>query len=117
MLRSTTFQRFGPREMIPMRVFGRDMICPRTFFFNARPFAAKCRLRCLASVLALSVLSSAASFPAEPSAADVVSLENLEFFEKTVRPILAENCFECHGPEKQKSDLRLDHIEKLERGK
>jgi len=31
-----------------------------------------------------------------------------EFFEKSVRPILANNCFECHGPKKQKSGLRLD---------
>ena len=38
------------------------------------------------------------------------SPQDLEFFEKEVRPILAENCFECHGPDKQRSDLRLDHI-------
>lgn len=31
-----------------------------------------------------------------------------QFFEKEVRPILAENCFTCHGAEKQKGDLRLD---------
>ncbi|HEV3121017.1 MAG TPA: DUF1549 domain-containing protein, partial [Isosphaeraceae bacterium] len=30
------------------------------------------------------------------------------FFELRVRPTLAENCFKCHGPEKQKSSLRLD---------
>ncbi len=34
----------------------------------------------------------------------------LEFFETRIRPVLAENCFECHSAEKQKSDLRLDHI-------
>ncbi len=34
----------------------------------------------------------------------------LEFFEKQVRPLLAENCYKCHGPETQKSGLRLDHI-------
>lgn len=32
----------------------------------------------------------------------------LEFFEKEVRPVLIENCYECHGPKKQKSGLRLD---------
>ena len=32
----------------------------------------------------------------------------LEFFEKEVRPVLAEHCYECHGPKKQKSGLRLD---------
>jgi hypothetical protein len=29
-------------------------------------------------------------------------------FEREVRPILEERCFECHGPEKQKGGLRLD---------
>src|SRR5438094_2550325 len=38
----------------------------------------------------------------KPTAAQV------EFFEKSVRPILAANCFECHGPDKQKAKLRLD---------
>ncbi len=33
---------------------------------------------------------------------------DLEFFEKNVRPILVERCQKCHGPEKQKGDLRLD---------
>jgi hypothetical protein len=36
---------------------------------------------------------------------------DLEFFEKSVRPVLAENCFSCHGPGKQRGGLRLDHIE------
>jgi cytochrome c553 len=32
----------------------------------------------------------------------------VEFFEKSVRPVLAANCFECHGAEKHKGGLRLD---------
>jgi mono/diheme cytochrome c family protein len=32
----------------------------------------------------------------------------IEHFEKNVRPVLAENCHSCHGPEKQKGGLRLD---------
>src|SRR6188474_3024705 len=31
-----------------------------------------------------------------------------EFFEKRVRPVLAERCYECHGEKKQKGGLRLD---------
>jgi cytochrome c553 len=31
-----------------------------------------------------------------------------EFFEKSIRPLLADNCFNCHGPQKQKAGLRLD---------
>ncbi len=39
---------------------------------------------------------------------DNVSAEAGEFFEARVRPILAERCLKCHGPEKQSSGLRLD---------
>ncbi len=31
-----------------------------------------------------------------------------DYFEKKVRPILAANCVNCHGPTKQKGGLRLD---------
>ena len=34
--------------------------------------------------------------------------DQVRFFETKVRPVLAENCFKCHGPEKQKGGLRLD---------
>lgn len=29
-------------------------------------------------------------------------------FDRDVRPILAEHCYACHGPSKQKGGLRLD---------
>lgn len=34
--------------------------------------------------------------------------EQEKFFEDRVRPVLADHCWKCHGPEKQESDLRLD---------
>src|SRR5262245_56370232 len=40
----------------------------------------------------------------------------VEFFESKVRPVLAENCFTCHGPEKQKAGLRLDSRAALLKG-
>jgi hypothetical protein len=36
-----------------------------------------------------------------------------QFFEKKVRPLLAQHCYECHGPSRQENDLRLDHIQFL----
>lgn len=37
--------------------------------------------------------------------------EALKFFENEVRPLLAGECYDCHGPEKSKGGLRLDHRE------
>jgi hypothetical protein len=48
--------------------------------------------------------------PAKPTA------EQVEFFEKSVRPILAENCYSCHGAKKQQSGLRLDTAEGVKKG-
>ncbi|MBB5030716.1 DUF1553 domain-containing protein [Prosthecobacter vanneervenii] len=33
---------------------------------------------------------------------------DLTHFEQRIRPLLIENCIECHGPDKQKGGLRLD---------
>ncbi|RCS54098.1 DUF1549 domain-containing protein [Bremerella cremea] len=32
----------------------------------------------------------------------------IEFFEKKIRPLLANNCYECHGPKTQWAGLRMD---------
>src|SRR5579862_1207055 len=34
--------------------------------------------------------------------------EQTRFFETSIRPLLADHCQKCHGPQKQKADLRLD---------
>src|SRR5207302_11351587 len=39
-----------------------------------------------------------------------------EFFEARVRPVLADHCWGCHGPRKQKSGLRLDSPTALLKG-
>ena len=36
------------------------------------------------------------------------SPEALAFFEASVRPVLADRCWQCHGPDKQSGGLRLD---------
>lgn len=37
-----------------------------------------------------------------------LSAEQVKFFETKVRPLLAEHCYKCHGPNQQKGGLRLD---------
>src|SRR3954464_7506933 len=39
--------------------------------------------------------------------------DDVEFFEKRVRPVLATNCYSCHGPDKQFGSLRLDSRERV----
>jgi hypothetical protein len=42
--------------------------------------------------------------------------EAIEFFEKKVRPVLAEECYSCHGPKKQSASLRLDRKADIVKG-
>ena len=51
---------------------------------------------------------------AEPSPTPTAA--QLEFFEKEVRPVLADHCYKCHGEKKQKSGLRLDSREFVLKG-
>ena len=44
------------------------------------------------------------------------SLEQQASLQLQVRTILAHNCYDCHGPEKVKGDLRLDHIDLIMKG-
>jgi hypothetical protein len=42
--------------------------------------------------------------------------DGVEFFEKKIRPVLSEHCYECHGPKKQKGGLRMDTPANLRQG-
>ncbi len=42
--------------------------------------------------------------------------EALRFFEMEIRPLLANECFKCHGPEEMKGGLRLDHLDFIVKG-
>lgn len=37
-------------------------------------------------------------------------------FAKDIKPLFEASCFKCHGPEKQKGDLRLDSLEAVKQG-
>ena len=45
-----------------------------------------------------------------------VQREAMTFFEKEVRPVLSNRCYECHGEKKQKGGLRMDHIARIKAG-
>ncbi len=51
-------------------------------------------------------------------AQDTSATDELTFFEKQVRPILAEHCYECHSAQAKKiqAGLRLDHIDLIRTG-
>ena len=50
------------------------------------------------------------------AAEDEFSHEQIDFFENRIRPLLANHCLECHGPEKSESDLRLDSRDAILKG-
>ena len=50
------------------------------------------------------------------SAADTFTPEQIEFFEKSVRPVLADNCYDCHGGHKHENGLRVDLRSAIMRG-
>jgi hypothetical protein len=67
--------------------------------------------RSLAYLAAFLVLGIAVPLKAAPQDA-----AGVKFFEERVRPVLIENCRQCHGPEKHRGGLRLDSREAILRG-
>ncbi len=85
--RVRAFMRFPPGSLLEVFPF-------------ARTWLAALRIASGAGLI-LAVAASQLT-AAEPNAA------GLEYFERKVRPLLAENCYSCHGEKKQKGKLRLD---------
>jgi hypothetical protein len=49
-------------------------------------------------------------------AASALPPEQVEFFEKKIRPVLASECYECHDARKHKGGLRLDYRDGWKKG-
>jgi mono/diheme cytochrome c family protein len=67
-------------------------------------------MRFLATIAGM--FSGVAALAADPAP----NPQAVEFFEARVRPLLADSCFSCHGPDKQKGGLRLDSRAELLKG-
>ena len=65
------------------------------------------RLLAACALTALPVLPAPALPEAAPGPVD---------FEKDIQPILQDHCYDCHDADKQKSQLRLDHVAGLLKG-
>jgi hypothetical protein len=70
------------------------------------------RLRLFPSLVLLSGLVALPAWAADEDAQRAA----MTFFEKEVRPILVNRCYECHSNTKQKGGLRVDHIGYLKTG-
>ncbi len=67
----------------------------------------------LAALISLTFLFNAASIAIaqlpETEDTGAISAEEVEFFEKRVRPLLIERCYECHAGSEKNGGLTLDH--------
>ncbi len=80
-----------------------------------RPRSSWCVVHCLGILLpVVSLVVSANAGDESPRSEIGVAVER--YFEQKVRPLLAENCFSCHGSRKQKGGLRLDSLESVLKG-
>jgi len=78
-----------------------------THFGNYPPLnISRSLLLCLVGVV-LAVASKSTILTAQEIA---ITDQQLVFFESKVRPLLAQHCWSCHGPDEQKGDLRLDSL-------
>ncbi|OOG71890.1 c-type cytochrome domain-containing protein [Algoriphagus sp. A40] len=54
--------------------------------------------------------------PIQSNEVEFVALEDAEVFQHLVRPILEAKCIACHKDGKVKGELRMDHLEGLQKG-
>ena len=69
----------------------------------------------LANRLSVLAFAGMAGFAASASA-ETFPADQIEFFEKNIRPVLAEKCYSCHGATKHQNGLRVDLREALMKG-
>ena len=70
----------------------------------------------LASILQLAILNCHFAISSSLAAEPEFTREQLDFFEKQIRPVLAAQCWNCHSEKKSESGLRLDSREAVLKG-
>lgn len=60
------------------------------------------------SLALLVAFATGAADGTAPAQEKPVLPEQIRFFEASIRPLLVDRCHQCHGPQKQKANLRLD---------
>ncbi|HEY5312036.1 MAG TPA: DUF1553 domain-containing protein [Pirellulales bacterium] len=68
------------------------------------------QLRAASLVVIVGVLATPGSTAEAAPAAEAQRRAGEQFFETKIRPILAEHCYKCHGPDRHKANLRLDSL-------
>jgi cytochrome c553 len=95
------------REGAPTRIAPCEVIGPLTTQ-SARPLLFHLPLAVAAALLVTAGLAGLASVRVYLKPAPQVTPEQAAFFESKVRPVLAANCFVCHGEKEQRGRIRLD---------
>ncbi|WP_164103499.1 PSD1 and planctomycete cytochrome C domain-containing protein [Candidatus Laterigemmans baculatus] len=65
------------------------------------------------TLASLAVSAGSPTHAEEPAADPQAAAAAAEFFEREVRPVLMVSCLECHGPETQEADVRVDALQHL----
>ncbi len=89
----------------------RELIYWRTGQMRSHRFKSRTLLYLTAALSFLSALAGISS-----AVEDVLSPEQIDFFESKVRPLLVKRCYECHAGEEDNGGLSLDSREGLRRG-
>ncbi len=71
---------------------------------------------CLAALCLPSLSFLVRSVSAQRQSDAAAEAAKVEFFEKSIRPLVLQRCTKCHGPKIQEANLRLDHAIGWQRG-
>ena len=84
--------------------------------WQSRLHDRRCQLAFCGLTLYLAIMTFGVTVAPLEGEQDEPTADQLEFFEKRIRPFLAHECYECHAAKKQEGGLRVDYRAGLLRG-